>query len=477
VAEPARDHSLTFEVRVLQLGMVDAVSPPMRFVSVLLVALMLMAGSASAATERSRVFVLDLKDTVQPASLRYLERGLQVAATEGATLVVIELDTPGGLLDSLRSMTSAILGSPVPVVVYVTPSGARAASAGFFLLLAADVAAMAPGTNTGAAHPVTIGSQQDSKQSDDEKSTRDPSIDKAAKDAAALARSLAEGRKRSVGAAEKAVVESASFTAEEARAQGLIDVIAQDRKHLLEQLDGRTITRFDGERQTLQLRGAEVVAIERTFAERVLTVVAAPQVAYLLLMLGAMGLLIELMSPGLFIPGIAGAISLLVGMYGMSVLPVSVSGALLILAGLALLVAEVFVTSYGALAIVGLACFVIGSLILVDAPVPELAIGPEVVIPVTIVLAGLVAFLAVRAVRSRRLKTQTGTEAMIGERGRVVTAIEPAHDGKVFVHGEYWTATAEQSVAEGDSVRIDAIDGLRLRVSPELEVARPGGHS
>jgi len=447
----------------------------LRVLGVLLVALMLMAGRAPAATETPRVFVLDLHDTIQPASLRYLERGLQVAATEQAALVVIELDTPGGLLDSLRSMTSAILGSPVPVVVYVTPSGARAASAGFFLLIAADVAAMAPGTNTGAAHPVTIGPQQDNKQSDDE-GKRDTSLDKAAKDAAALARSLAEGRKRSVAPAEKAVLESASFTADEARTQGLVDLIATDRASLLEQLDGRTITRFDGQRQTLQLRGAQVVTIERTFAERVLTVVASPQVAYLLLMLGAMGLLIELMSPGLFIPGIAGALSLLLGMYGLSVLPVSVSGALLIIAGLALLVAEVFVTSYGVLAVAGLASFIVGSLILVDAPVPELRVGPEVVVPVAVVLAALIAFLAVRAVRSRRLKTQTGTEAMIGERGRVVAAIEPTHEGTVFVHGEYWTATAKEAVAEGASVRVDAIDGLRLRVSPELEIARPGGH-
>jgi membrane-bound serine protease (ClpP class) len=453
----------------------------MRAVGVLLVTLALSAVRPPTAGAAPRVLVLDLHDTIQPASLRYIERGLRVAAAEHAELVVIEIDTPGGLLDATRSMTSAILGSPVPVVVYVTPSGARAASAGFFLLISADVAAMAPGTNTGAAHPVTIGSQPDDKPADDEQSkgdrTRDPSLDKAAKDAAALARSLAEGRKRSVAAAAAAVVESASYTAEEARARGLIDVIAVDHQRLLEELDGRTITRFDGRRQTLQLRGAQVVAVERTLAERVLTVIAAPQVAYLLLMLGAIALLIELMNPGLFVPGIAGAISLLLGMYGLSVLPVNVSGALLIVAGLGLLVAEVFVTSYGLLAVAGLASFVVGSLILVDAPVPELQIGPEVVVPVAVVLAALVAFLAVRAVRSRRIRTQTGTEAMIGERGRVVDAIEPAHDGKVFVHGEYWTATAAQAVAEGASVRVDAIDGLRLRVSPEVDVAKQGGHS
>lgn len=440
-----------------------------RLLGILLAPWILLAPPTAAPSEAPRVLVMELRDTIQPASLRYVERGLRVAAAEDAALVVIELDTPGGLLDSLRAMTSAILASPVPVVVYVTPSGARAASAGFFLLIAADVAAMAPGTNTGAAHPIAIAIGRNDKQAEGDK-TRDVSLDKAAKDAAALARSLAEIRKRAVEPAEAAVVESASFTAEEARTNGLIDIVAEDRDRLLESLDGRSITRVDGRRHTLQLRGADVATLDHTFAERVLTVIAAPQVAYLLIMLGAFGLVIELMSPGLLVPGLAGGLSLLLGMYGMSVLPVSVSGALLIAAGAALLVAEVFVTSYGLLAAAGIASFVVGSLILVDAPIPELRVGPEVVIPVAAVLALLVAFLAVRAVRSRRLRTQTGTEAMIGELGRVVADIEPAHDGKVFVHGEYWTASSAQLVPEGSTVRVDAIDGLRLRVSPE---ARP----
>jgi len=448
----------------------------MTAIGVLLVTLALSAARAPTAAAAPRVLVLDLHDTIQPASQRYVERGLRVAAAEQAELVVIEIDTPGGLLDATRSMTSAILGSRVPVVVYVTPSGARAASAGFFLLISADVAVMAPGTNTGAAHPVAIGSQPDDEKTKDDRE-RDPSLDKAAKDAAAFARSLAEGRKRSAASAAAAIVESESYTAEEALALGLIDVVAADRQRLLEELDGRMITRFDGRRQPLDLRGAQVVAVERTLAERVLTVIAAPQVAYLLLMLGAIALLIELMNPGLFVPGIAGAISVLAGMYGLSVLPVNVSGALLIVVGLALLVAEVFVTSYGLMAVAGLASFVVGSLILVDAPVPELQIGPQVVVPIAVVMAAVIAFLAVRAAGSRGIRTQSGTEAMIGERGRVVAAIEPAHEGKVFVHGEYWTATAAQAVAEGASVRIDAIDGLRLQVSPEVDVAKQGGHS
>lgn len=433
----------------------------------IVVPLLVLALGVSRASAAGPVYVLELDDTIQPASLRYLERGLREANRVGASVVVIELDTPGGLLDSLRAMTSAILASPVPVVVYVTPSGARAASAGFFLLLAADVAAMAPGTNTGAAHPVSIGTppQRDDDR-DDRTRAADVPIDKAVKDAAALARSLAERRKRSVELAEQAVEKSASFTAEEARAQGLVDVVAVDRAQLLRDIDGRTVTRFDGGTQTLELTGSEVVTVERTLAERVLTVIASPEIAYLLLMLGAIGIFIELTTPGGFVPGIVGTFAVLLGLYGMSVLPVTVTGALLVIVGLALLVAEVFVTSYGVLATVGLAAFVIGSLILVDTPVPELQIGPEVVIPSALVLAGVIAVLAIRALRSRHEPAQSGAEAMLGETGDVVDDIAPDHDGTVFVHGELWTASARLPVSPGEKVRVDAVEGLRLRVSP-----------
>lgn len=436
----------------------------MSALGIFLAAVLVSSTGRPAAPDPPRVVILDLHDTIQPASLRYLERGLREAAAQRAELAVLELDTPGGLLESTRSMTSAILASRVPVVVYVTPSGARAASAGFFLLLAADLAAMAPGTNTGAAHPITLGGRPE--DANGERRT-DPSLDKAVQDAAALARALAERRGRSVEAAERAIVESASFTAEEARDRGLIDVVATGRDQLLSALDGRELTRFDGERHTLRLRGATVVPLERTFAERVLTVIAAPQVAYLLLMLGAIALLIEMTNPGLIVPGVAGGIAMLLGLYGLSVLPVNVVGALLIAVGLGLIVAEVFVTSYGLLAGAGIAAFVGGSLMLVDTPVPEFQIGLEVVVPVTIVLAGITLLLAIRGVKSRRLRQQSGVDAMIGERGTVITPIDRDHDGKVFVHGEYWAATSRQALPAGANVRVDAVEGLRLRVSTQ----------
>jgi membrane-bound serine protease (ClpP class) len=266
--------------------------------------------------------------------------------------------------------------------------------------------------------------------------------------------------------AEKAVLESAAYSADEARVHRLIDVIAADSGALQAALDGKTITRIDGSTRPLDLRGAEVAPLGRTFAERLLSVIADPQVAYLLLMLGAIGLLIELTNPGGIVPGVAGALSLLLGVYGLSILPVSVVGGLLIAAGLGLLAAEIFATSYGLLAVAGIASFVVGSLMLVDAPIPELRIGLDVVIPTAAVLAGLTALLAVRAVRTRRLRPRSGAEAMLGESGEVVDAIVPGSGGTVFVHGERWDARAAQPLPTGTPVRVDAIDGLRLWVSP-----------
>lgn len=422
--------------------------------------------ASSAATAAPKVVVIELDDSIQPASLRHVERGLRQAAEVEAALVIIELDTPGGLLDSLRSMTSAILGSPTPVAVYVTPSGARAASAGFFLLLASDVAAMAPGTNAGAAHPISIGQQGEAEDG--------VAITKATEDAAALARALAAQRGRSVSPAEDAITESRAYAAEEARRLGLIDIVATSREALLRELDGDSVKRADGATETLSLRGAEVIVLERTFAERVLSVLADPQIAYLLLMLGVLGIVFELMSPGAFVPGIIGGLSFLIGMYGLSMLPVNWIGALLILAGLGLMIAEIFVTSFGLLALSGLASFTIGSLMLVDAPVPDLQIGPGVVIPVAIALAGITALLALRAIRTLKLRPQSGLEALIGETGELIAPVDPTRDGTVLVHGEYWTATAARPLPPGSKVRIEDIEGNRLRVAALAATTREG---
>jgi membrane-bound serine protease (ClpP class) len=429
----------------------------------LLVLLGLLAAPANAAPNRD-IVVLRIDGAIQPASLRYLERGLRLADERAAALVVVELDTPGGTLVSLRSMTTAIMQSRVPVAVYVTPSGAHAASAGFFLLIAADVAAMTPGTNTGAAHPVALGTKDKEKEEAD---NPDPGIAKATEDAAALARSLAAARGRSVSWAEKAVRESRAYSAEEAERYDLVDVIANDRDDLLTQIDGRGVRGFDGEPRTIRVHGGAVVTVGQTLAERVLMVIGDPQVAYLLFMLGILGLMVELLSPGAVVPGIAGVVALLLALYAFSVLPVNWAGTLLIAVGIGLLVAEAFVTSYGLLTVGGLVSFVLGSWMLIDTPIPELRISLAMIVPAAIVLAAASIFLASRAWRARGAKPQSGVEAMVGELGELTNAIEASHgEGKVFVHGEYWTATAEEPLPSGVKVRVERVEGHRLHVAP-----------
>lgn len=419
-----------------------------------------LPGAARAAT--SEVVLLRLDGSIQPASLRYLERGLEAAQERRAALVLLELDTPGGTLVSLRKMTTAILESEVPVAVYVTPGGAQAASAGFFLLLAADVAAMAPGTNAGAAAPVAMGQSPPG----DREGPQGAAMAKATEDAAALVRSLAEGRGRPVDWAERAVREARSYSAEEARRYGLVDHLASNRAQLLQALDGRSLRRFDGRAQALALAGAEVRPLEPTLAERLLMVIASPELAYLLLMLGFLGLMVELTHPGAVVPGVVGVLCLLLGLYAFSVLPVNWAGALLIVAGLALLAAEAFVASYGLLALAGLLSLVLGSAILVDSPLPGVRLGLELIIPSAVVLAGVILLLASRVARSRRTPVRSGPEAMVGEIGEVVAEGSATHEGKVYVHGEYWAATAPGPLVPGARVRVFAVDGQRLLVGP-----------
>jgi membrane-bound serine protease (ClpP class) len=400
------------------------------------------------------VVILRLQDTIQPASLRYLQRGLREAAARQAAMVLVELNTPGGLLTSLREMTTAITTSARPVVVYVSPSGAQAASAGFFLLMAADVAAMAPGTNAGAAHPVG-GQGEDLEKTIAEKVTND---------AAALIRSLAQQRGRPVEWAEKAVRESVSFTEREALEKGLIDLVATNRQELLLQLDGKEIRRFTGAKETLALKSAEVVFLAPSPADKLLSAIAHPNIAYLLLLLGILGIYFELSHPGAIFPGVLGAISLLLSFFALSVLPVNYVGVLLILLAIGFFIAEVKVTSYGLLTVAGLVCFIVGSAMLIDAPLPALRVAWGVIVPTALVVALVVIFLLSRVVQAHRVKPFTGMEGMVGEVGQAVTALEPA--GKVFVHGEYWEATAIRPVPQGAAVRVLAVKGSKLEVEP-----------
>ncbi|HHQ48223.1 MAG TPA: nodulation protein NfeD, partial [Acidobacteria bacterium] len=403
-----------------------------------------------------------MADTVQPASQKYVERALAIAASSNADLVVMELDTPGGLVSSARAITTAITSSRVPVVVYVAPSGAQAASAGFFILMAADVAAMAPGTNTGAAHPV--GGKGENLPGDVRK--------KATNDAAAMVRALVEPRHRDPKLAEKAVTESLSFSASEALKNGLIDLIAPSLDDLLKQLDGREIERFDGSRTTLKLEPVRIEELEPTAAERFLSVLANPNVAYLLMALGMLGIYVELTHPGGVLPGVVGVISMLLALYSLSVLPVNLAGVALIVVGLILFVLEVKITSYGLLTVGGLAAFVLGSLMLFNSPIPAMRVSLALILPTAVVVAFLTIFLLSRVIAAHKRRPVTGKEGMLGERGEVRLRCDPV--GKVLVHGEYWDAITEDgTTAEtGSVVEVVAVEDRRLRVRAVEEGAR-----
>jgi membrane-bound serine protease (ClpP class) len=410
-----------------------------------------------------RVVILTLSDSIQPASLRYLERGLGVADSSGAELTIIDLDTPGGLLTSLRQMTTAITTARRPVVVYVTPSGARAASAGFFLLIAADVAAMAPGTNAGAAHPVGGEGAELSKTL----------AEKVTNDAAALIRSLADQRGRSSEWAEKAVRESLSYTEREALEKHLIDVVATDRGELLRWLNGRTIKRFDGKTETLDTSAPEVVVVDPNAGDKLLSAIAHPNIAYLLLLVGLVGIYFELSHPGAVLPGVLGGVCLLLSLFALSVLPVNYVGVLLILLGIGFFVLEVKVASYGLLTVAGLVSFVLGSLMLVRSPFPAMRVGLAVVLPTAVAVAAVVMFLLGRVIRSHRQRPMTGLQGLVGEVGVAATALEPA--GRVLVHGEYWEATARTPVAAGTEVRVLKANDRQLEVEPAGPIPPPPG--
>ncbi|MEJ2580739.1 MAG: nodulation protein NfeD [Acidobacteriota bacterium] len=411
---------------------------PLRWSVAVLTLLAFAAPAWSAQIVRFRV-----EDTIQPASQQFIERGLAEAVERDASLVVLELDTPGGLVDTTRDITTAITTCSVPVVVFVNPPGARAASAGFFILLSADVAAMAPGTNTGAAHPV--GGQGENLPEDVR--------EKVTNDAAAMVRSLAEHRGRNPQTAERTVVESISLTAEEALDEGLIDLIADDIHDLLEQLDGLEIERFDGEAETLATSEMQMVEIEPSFAERLFSVLANPNIAYLLMALGALGLYVEITHPGGIMPGVVGVIFLLLGLYSVSVLPVSWAGIALIFVAMMLFILEVKVTSYGLLTVGGVISFVLGSLMLFDGPIPDMRVSAGVVLPTALVVAILTGFLLTRVLRAHSVPPLTGREGLVGNIGRAISEIAP--NGKVAVHGEYWDGrSVSGAIAAGSKVRV-----------------------
>lgn len=401
------------------------------------------------------VYAAVVDSIIHPVSAEYIAATLDRADAAGATLVVLTLRTPGGLVDSTRAIVSKMMAARTPVAVFVAPSGARAASAGFLLTIAADVAAMAPGTHIGAAHPVDGSGQK----------VDETMAAKMTEDVAAYARTLAGRRHRNVPLAEEAVVKSRAFTEEEARTATppLIDVVAPDVPDLLRQLDGRTITRFDGATVVLHTAQAQVVDIEMTLRQRVLSAIANPSVAYLLMSLGTLALTIELWNPGAIVPGVVGGLCLLLAFFAFSVLPVNVVGVGLLLFGLLLLVLEIKVTSFGMLTAGGVASLVFGSMILMDTPVPELQLSLRLVLPVVLGFTTISVLLARLALKAQRQRPTMGASAMVGSLGQALTRID-GHGGRVSTHGEIWQATAGESIPSGSRVRITRVDGLHLQV-------------
>ncbi len=424
---------------------------------------------AGAAAGRPLVVAAEIDALIHPVSAEFIAQTIRRADDEDAELVVLVLRTPGGLVDSTRDINTSIIEAQTPVVVYVGPSGTRAASAGFLITIAADVAAMAPGTHIGAAHPVSgTGQAMD-----------ETAAEKAASDVAAYARSLASQRERNVELAEKAVTDSQSFTEREALEADppLIDLVADDLDALIEQLDGRQVRRWDGATVTLRTAGADIERVEMNWRQRLLSAVAHPQVAVLLFSLGTLGLTIELWNPGGILPGIVGGLCLLLAFFAFQILPINYVGLLLILFGLALLVAEMLTATYGLLATGGLISMVLGALMVVDSPAPEMQLGWPFILPTMLALGLIVMLLTRLGVRAQLARPVTGRSGMIEQPGRTTEPIPAGGAGTVLTHGELWSATSDEEIGADEPVRVVAVDGMRLIVKRRPEPPSGGSNT
>jgi len=415
---------------------------------------------AAPALSASKVVAVDVDGVIHPVTTEIVAGAIAQAKQEHASLVLVRLNTPGGLMDAMRETIRKIVSSPVPVVTYVAPSGSRAASAGFFILESGDVAVMAPGTNTGAAHPVALTGEMNAEMKE-----------KVVNDSAAYMRSICTRRGRDSAVAETAVRQSKSFTEKEALDQHLVDLIAGNEQELLPLLDGRTVTRFDGSTVTLHTAGAAVEVYQRTLRQRIISSVADPNIALMLLVIGALAIYVEFTAPGMVAPGVVGSILLLLGLSALSVLPINWLGAALLLLAFALFALEAKMAAHGVLGVGGAVAMMLGAVMLVDSPLPEMRIHWTTAIALALPFSLITVWLLSLAVRARRNKVETGSEAMVGEIGSVFSPLAPA--GKIFVHGEYWNAVSPVPVPAGARVRVTAVEGLTLTVEPAPD--RPGG--
>jgi len=404
------------------------------------------------AQEKAPVSFIEVDGIINPATANFITDSIDQATQNGAQCLIIQLDTPGGLMESMRIIVKKILASNIPIIVYVAPGGARAASAGVFITLSAHIAVMAPGTHIGAAHPVTLGGEgKESKTM----------MEKVVNDAVADIKATAKTRGRNVDWAEKAVRKSVSITDEEALKLKVIDFISPNLQDLLTKIDGR-IVKFDGVTRTLLTKGVKPRSIQMSWRYRLLDIISNPSIAYILLMLGIYGVFFELSNPGAILPGVVGGIFLILAFYALHMLPINFAGLALILFGIILFIAEIKVVSHGLLAIGGVISLFLGSLMLIESPAEYMKISLSVIIPAVLVSAAFFFFAVTMAIRARLKKPTTGMEGLVGEIGITTTTVAP--EGKVSIHGEFWDVISDQNIERGEKVQVIGVTNLKLKV-------------
>ncbi len=421
------------------------------YLFILLAFILFSTGHSIHAQEKAPVLVIEVDGIINPATSKFITESIDQAIEKGAQCLIIQLDTPGGLMESMRLIVKKILTSTIPIIVYVSPSGGRAASAGVFITMAAHIAVMAPGTHIGAAHPVSLGEGKESKTMSE----------KIVNDTVSYIKTIAKTRGRNMDWGEKAVRKSVSITEEEALKLNVIDLVSPDLQDLLAKIDGRVI-KFDGVTRTLLTKGVKPRSLEMSWRYRFLDIISNPSIAYILLMLGIYGIFFELSNPGSILPGVVGGIFLILAFYALQMLPISFAGLALILFAIILFIAEIKVVSHGLLSVAGVISLFLGSLMLIESPTDYMRISLSVIIPAVGVSAAFFVFAVTKAIKARLAKPTTGKEGIIGEIGTVVTALAP--EGKVAIHGEFWKAESEQPIGEGEKVQVIGVNNLVLKV-------------
>jgi len=401
--------------------------------------------------DKAPIFTVEVDGIINPATAKFITDSIDQATQQGAQCLIIQLDTPGGLMDSMRIIVKKILASSIPVIVYVSPGGARAASAGVFITMSAHLAVMAPSTHIGAAHPVTLGEGKEDKTMSE----------KIVNDTVSYIKTIAKNRGKNVDWAEKAVRKSVSITEEEALKLNVVDFISPDLQDLLTKLDGRVI-KFDGMARTLLTKGIQPQSLRMSWRYRLLDIISNPTIAYILLMLGIYGIFFELSNPGAILPGVVGGIFLILAFFALQMLPINFAGLALILFAIILFIAEIKVVSHGLLAVGGVISLFLGSLMLIESPTEYMRVSLSVIIPAVLVSAAFFIFAITMAVKARVSKPTTGTEGLLGEIGVATTSIDL--EGKVSIHGEYWNVVSDNPIQAGEKVQVTSVKDLKLKV-------------